>query len=183
MATKRKSTTSAARIAARVRKAQAGMRAAAKRYNDAAAAAANPGPMFGPFIPQELLARRRADSVLARALRKKRGSKKKRSTKRKVSAAQRAARARFAAAAKARSKAGKRRKSSGSKKRSSVKAKPSKRRTTKRKGAQRTVTANQIIAMAKKGALQNWLCRGVRRTGCGGAGKVVSGKGRFSRLR
>lgn len=182
MASKRKSTTSAARIAARVRKAQAGMRAAAKRYNDAAAAAANPGPMFGPFIPQELLARRRADSVLARALRKKRGSKKKRSTKRKVSAAQRAARARFAAAAKARSKAGKRRKSS------SVKAKPSKRptakrRSTKRKGAQRTVTANQIIAMAKKGALQNWLCRGVRRTGCGGAGKVVSGKGRFSRLR
>jgi hypothetical protein len=46
-----------------------------------------------------------------------------------------------------------------------------------------TVTAAQVISMAKKGALQRWLCQGRARTGCGSSGRVVSGRGSFRRVR
>lgn len=184
---------------------------AKKRKGGAARAAAGhdfygmgyiPDPVFGPSIPAELLARRRADSAIARAFRKlgkKKSSKKKRTSKKRASPAQQRARKAFAARARARAKtgmagrmrAGKRynpKTASAAQKKLYARAlrvakKVSRKKRPTKKKAQRSVTAAQIIAMAKKGAMQNWLCRGVRRTGCGGAGKVVSGKGRFLRLR
>lgn len=160
-------------IAARVKKAQADMRAAAERYAKAASASAN-AVELGPYIPAELLARRRADSVLlAAARRARKPAKKRRSGKKKVSAAQRAARARFAAASRARG--GKVRKAG--KKRRTTKAKPARRpaarKTSKRKSKVTTVTAAQVIKMAQKGSLKKWLCGGVKRTGCGSTGRVL----------
>lgn len=59
---------------------------------------------------------------------------------------------------------------------------PSAKRTSKKKV--RSVTANQVIANATRKALQTWLCRGPRRSGCGSGGtRVVSGSGTFKRIR
>jgi hypothetical protein len=53
----------------------------------------------------------------------------------------------------------------------------------RKKKAQRSVTAAQVVAMAKKGSLQRWLCSGIKRTGCGSSGRVTAGKDRFYRVR
>lgn len=51
------------------------------------------------------------------------------------------------------------------------------------KGSNTQVTAAQVVAMAKKGKLQRWLCQAPKRSGCGRRARVVSGKGSFQRLR
>jgi hypothetical protein len=173
-----------------------------------------PDPVFGPSIPGELLARRRADSKLAAAFRKlskkrrpakKTGKRKakRRAGKKRASPAQLRARKAFAARARARAKSGmagrmragtrynpktasKAQKALYARALRVAKAAPKKktgRKPSKKRGTQRSVTAAQVIAMAKKGALQKWLCQGRKRTGCGSSGRVVSGKGRFVRLR
>jgi hypothetical protein len=198
-------------VAQRVARAQASMRAAAERY--ALGASKMPvmyGPTRDDIDP-ELLARRQADDrILAemrrlRAAAKRRPAKKratkKRATKKRATPAQLRARKASASRAKAgmagRMRAGTRynpRSASKSEKtlyakalRDARKVAPKKRRTVKkktsRKGASATVTAAQVIKMAQKGALKKWLCSGVKRTGCGSSGRVVAGKGRFSRVR
>jgi len=70
---------------------------------------------------------------------------------------------------------------SAPKKRRMAVSAPKKRRTKKSGG---TVTAAQIIKMAKSNALKTWACRGITRTGCGGSGsRVVKAKGSFKRVR
>lgn len=131
---------------------------------------------MGPFIPAELLARRGADKTVLAAFKRLRKVGKKRKSKKSASPAQKRARAAFAARAR---KGGKKRPT----KRRAAAKKPGCTPARKKARAGKTVTANQVIAMAKKGALQSWLCQGKVRTGCGSTGRVVSGKGKFSRLR
>lgn len=181
---RRASTTSAKRLAARVATA---MRAAAKRGS------------YGTAIANKAIA-----ESLGSMTRGMYGKKKtRRRSKKRPSPAQLRARRAFAARAKARAKTGmagrmragtrynprtatKKEKALYARALRVAKAAPKKktgRKPAKKRGAQRSVTAAQVIAMAKKGALQKWLCQGRKRTGCGSSGRVVAGKGRFVRLR
>lgn len=126
---------------------------------------------------------RRALADAAKVLRRKK--KKKRRGKKRPSPAQMRARKAFAARAKARSKA--------SRKPKAASRRPSagkKRRSASTRGLS---AAAQVALRAARGlptaraskqiGYQRWLCRGPRRSGCGSTGRVVSGTGKFRRLR
>jgi hypothetical protein len=125
----------------------------------------------------------------------RRSKKKKRRSKKKASPAQLRARKAFAERMRAGSKYNPRKASKKERKLYSralrdarrVGVSPARRKKTgkKRRSSKKgqTVTAAQVIAMAKKGALQKWLCQGRKRTGCGSTGRVVSGRGAFRRIR